>query len=371
MPSFPGYDPSQSYDWNYAHAPDPPAVDVPEFGGAWRFCGLPVESPLGMPAGPLLNGRWVLYYAALGFDVLTYKTVRSVERACYPAPNLLAVDSATLDGGDISQQRIVRAADAMHGSWAVSFGMPSRSPDVWRRDVAETRRRLPGGKALVVSVVATQQPGWGIDELADDYARCARWAVDSGADAVEANFSCPNVDSPDGQLYQDPEAAALVAARLRDALGRCPALVKIGHVVDVVAAKRLLEAVGPHVDGLAMTNCLAARVDAGDGRLAFDGQPRGIAGAATRRAAVAQVVLFRRLAEQRGGRLTIVGVGGAATAADVAEYLVAGADAVQMATAAMLDPTVAIEIRRQWQAEQARAKSLFEAPPSPRAAPDV
>ena len=37
--------------------------------GDWDFCGLPVDSPLGVPAGPLLNGDWCLYYASLGFDV--------------------------------------------------------------------------------------------------------------------------------------------------------------------------------------------------------------------------------------------------------------------------------------------------------------
>ena len=46
-----------------------------------QFCGIPVQSPLGIPAGPLLNSRWLLYYASLGFDVLTYKTVRSSARA--------------------------------------------------------------------------------------------------------------------------------------------------------------------------------------------------------------------------------------------------------------------------------------------------
>jgi hypothetical protein len=46
---------------------------VPDVPGHWTFCGLPVASPLGMPAGPLLNSRWILHYAALGFDVLTYK----------------------------------------------------------------------------------------------------------------------------------------------------------------------------------------------------------------------------------------------------------------------------------------------------------
>jgi hypothetical protein len=67
------YDISRSYDWNYDGAPrELPEVEVAGVGGAWDFCGIGVRSPLGIPAGPLLNSRWIAHYAALGFDVLTY-----------------------------------------------------------------------------------------------------------------------------------------------------------------------------------------------------------------------------------------------------------------------------------------------------------
>ena len=86
MSTFRTYDRTRTYDFNYEHAPDPVDVEVPPVPGKWDFCGLPVDSPLGIPAGPLLNGRWVLYYASLGFDILTYKTVRSGPRPCYSLP---------------------------------------------------------------------------------------------------------------------------------------------------------------------------------------------------------------------------------------------------------------------------------------------
>ena len=98
--SLPRYEPSRTYAWNYEHAPQRPGgLNVPEVGGRWTFCGRVVPSPLGIAAGPLLNGRWVLYYAELGFDVLTYKTTRSAHRECYPLPNLQPVESGTLAGG--------------------------------------------------------------------------------------------------------------------------------------------------------------------------------------------------------------------------------------------------------------------------------
>jgi len=349
MPSLPRYDAAETYDWNYEHAPSPPEVEVPACGGHWEFLGRKVGSPLGIAAGPLLNGRWVRYYAALGFDVLTYKTVRSRERPCYPLPNLVPVRVTTMTGGETS----IPAADAMDRTWAVSFGMPSKPPEVWRDDVAATRRDLADDKLLVVSVVATEQPGWTIDDLADDYALCARWAVESGADAVEANFSCPNVCTSDGQLYQHPREAALCAARVRAAVGAAPFIVKVGHLAGTDEAAALVEALAPYVDALAMTNSVAAPVVGPDGEKLFGGAPRGICGAAILEPSLAQTRLARQVVTGRYLSLgikpaAIIGVGGAFSADDVRRYLVAGAESVHLATAAMLDPAVALRIRASW-----------------------
>lgn len=336
------YDPTRTYAWNYDQRPEPVDVEIPACPGEWTFCGLTVDSPLGVPAGPLLNGAWILYYASLGFDVLTYKTARSAHRECYPPPNLQPVDAQSLAGREAS----VACAQEMTGSWAVSFGMPSKSPDVWRRDVEWTRQHLPKNKVLSVSVVGTVQPGWSLEQLADDYAKCARWAVESGADCIETNFSCPNVSTCDGQLFQQPADAAQVAARVRDAIGDVPYILKLGHVLEEAAATTLLDAVAPYANTLAMTNSVATTVQNADGELLFDGQPRGICGDATRAASIAQTRLFAGLIQRKGLPLTLVGVGGASTAAQVRDYLDAGAESVHIATAAMVDPTVAIRIRR-------------------------
>lgn len=357
--ALPRYDWRQSYDWNYENAPAPlkevrgergerrgrlsPSALSPlpsAFDGS--FCGLPVGSPLGVAAGPLLNGRWILYYASLGFDVLTYKTVRSRHRACYPMPNLQPVEARAVRGG----QNPLLAADEMLGSWAVSFGMPSKAPDLWHADVEATRRALPKNKILSVSVVATPEPAWTPDDLAEDFARCARWAVESGADCVEANFSCPNVASADGQIYQQPEIAGLVAARLRGAVGTKPLLLKIGHVTDAASAAALVRAVAPSANAVVMVNCVSAGVVDAQNRPLFDGQRRGIAGDAIREAALEQVGLFARIIREHQLKLQLVGVGGIASADDVRAHLLAGSHAVQLATAAMLRPDVGQEIRR-------------------------
>ena len=53
---------------------------------------------------------------------------------------------------------------------------------------------------------------------------------------------------------------------------------------------------------------------------------------------------FAEIARQRGYATKIIGVGGISSAAHVEQYLAAGAEAVQLATAPMINPLVAIEI---------------------------
>ena len=338
------YDRHQSYQWNYDHAPAVVELPVEPIAGEWTFCGKPVASPLGMPAGPLLNGRWILYYAALGFDVLTYKTVRSGPRPCYELPNLQPVETGWLRGDETE----VPGCEPMQGSWAVSFGMPSQDPESWRRDIEWTREQLPEQKLLSVSVVATIQEGWTIEDTADDYARCAKWAAESGADCIETNFSCPNVSTADGQLYQVPADAAVVAGRVREAIGELPYVIKIGHMPEPDRARELLGAVSAHVDGIAMTNSVATTVRMPDGEVLFDGQCRGICGRATLEASLEQTRMFAGLVDQAGLGLSLVGVGGASSASDVRAYLDAGAEAVHIATAAMVNPLTAQQVRQDW-----------------------
>ena len=338
---FAKYDITQDYAWNFENAPAPVGDAVPNVGGDWLYCGVRVDSPLGIAAGPLLNGKWLLYYAALGFDILTYKTVRRCERASYGLPNLQPI---AWPSGALPDE--VGTTETMEGSWAVSFGMPSKPPRFWQDDVAATRSCLAKGKFLSVSVVATAEEDWSIHDLAADYAQCGKWAAGSGADGVEANFSCPNVSSVDGQLYLNPIDAGIVAAKIRETIPDTPLLLKIGHIENRETAHALLEAVTPFADALVMVNGLSAKVRRPSGELLFEGHCRGLAGEAIRETALGQLSLFDGLIEEFSFDMRLVGVGGLGRAADVRACLDRGCEAVQFATAAMLDPGLGLAIRR-------------------------
>lgn len=345
------YDINKTWLWNLQNAPrvKPIVADANLGDEAWNWCGIKTSSPLGITAGPLLNSNWLLHYASLGFDVLVYKTVRSVSRDCYDLPNLVPVESKPLSVPGTT----VPTVSSWKDNWAVSFGMPSIDPEVWRRDVEFARQNLPAGKVLVVSVVATQDPTitdpqQSVDQLADDFALCAKWAMDSGAHGVEANFSCPNVATADGQLYQQPATAAIVARAIRQAIGDSPLVLKIGRVLTMQECESLVSHLGPHISGFAMTNSIAAKVRAADGSLLFDGQSRGICGDAIRDASASQIAMFAKQIAMQNLKIDLIGVGGISSAEHVRQYLDAGATSVGMATAAMIDPQAGHRIRSEW-----------------------
>lgn len=95
----PFYNVDLSYEDNYARGPfgefaaalrgDVPAGEAASPAKS-SFFGIPVDLPFGIPAGPLLNERFTTAAFRMGFDIATYKTVRSRawgairSRTCWP-----------------------------------------------------------------------------------------------------------------------------------------------------------------------------------------------------------------------------------------------------------------------------------------------
>src|SRR3989338_9258120 len=95
MLHMPFYDPTRSYEDNYAYGPFGAFADgkkITQNGEPQHsFHGFPVYAPFGIPPGPLLNSRFIKAAFEKGFDVCVYKTVRSNVFPCHPFPNVLAV----------------------------------------------------------------------------------------------------------------------------------------------------------------------------------------------------------------------------------------------------------------------------------------
>lgn len=344
------YREDRSYEWNYDHGPvfDGPWPLVPKTKPK-RFLGLSVNSRLGIPAGLLLNSRWIETYARLGYDLLTYKTVRSSARKCYPKPNWLYIpEPAALAQTGRSLRAVAgRDPDAARVTATVSFGMPSKSPEVWMADVAQARAALGPRQVLIVSVVATPVAGGGERELVGDFADLTAMAREAGAHVVEANLSCPNVCTAEGEIFHDARLSGKVARAMRAAAGRVPVLLKIGYLPERRHLAAVLKAVSGHASGVVMVNGVPRPVLDRAGRAAFgDGRKvAGILGRGIHELCVASVREAVAIRDRQHLDLEIVGVGGVAGAADAARFFDAGAAAVMMGSAPMYDPHLAVRLK--------------------------
>jgi len=300
-----------------------------------------IESPIGIAAGPLPNSRWIEAYARLGYGLLTYSTVSTSARAAFVQPNLVHCGL----GDPTVVTPTPRPLDPTTVTWAVSLGSPCADPAEWRGDVMRAKSKLRPGQVLVVSVKGTIAPGGDREQLAEDYALCARWAADAGADVVEMYLSGPNGSAEQPQpIFEDLPLAAYVADRARRAIGLRPLIVKLGAMRSPRALHDLASRLAPRVDGFVLVGGLRRRVFKPDGAPAFPGEGRGegdIVGADVY--ASCQVQVEELLAWRKAGawNRAVLAVGGLSTTERLRHALAAGADAAMVATAAVVDPLIA------------------------------
>jgi dihydroorotate dehydrogenase (NAD+) catalytic subunit len=304
-----------------------------------------LDSPVGIAAGPLLSSKWIDAYARLGYSLLTYKTVRTAAHAALPHPNLLHCRP----GNPAVVEPAPRPLDPGRVTWAVSIGLPSAEPAEWRADVSRAKSRLRPGQMLIVSVVGTPAPGAPQEQLADDYALCARWAAEAGADAIEVHLSGPNMNAEQQpqMISESPQLSAYIVDTVRRAVGERPVLAKLGATRSPRALHELATRLAPRLDGFVLVNGFRQKVAKPDGAQAFPGEHRDVAtvvGAGVYEQC--HVQLEELLAWRKAGawNRVILSVGGLTTAERVARAIEVGADAAMVATAALVDPLIATRV---------------------------
>ncbi|MGB4780319.1 hypothetical protein [Microbacterium sp.] len=353
----PSYDPALTYEQNYADGPfgafadsvvpaQAPRATTGEGDGA-SFAGVPVRSAFGIPAGPLLNSRYVAAAFAHGFDVCVYKTVRTRAHPCNPFPNVLAVHVY----GDLTPERARRpllADDRFEEPISISnsFGVPSRDPDVWQPDMAAAVAAAGTGGTAQVLVGSFQGTRGGGDAAFEaDHVFAARLVAETGARVLEVNLSCPN-EGVAALLCFDTARVQRILGAIKDEIGDLPLVVKLARFPDDAGLREFVTATAPFVAGYAAINTIPATLIDATGAPALPGREvSGVCGAAIRWAGLE---MTRRLAALRS-RLElsyeIVGVGGVTAVSDVLAYREAGADAVMSATGAMWNPHLAADLR--------------------------
>ena len=149
---------------------------------------------------------------------------------------------------------------------------------------------------------------------------------------IEVNVSCPNVHGGGMSFGTSPEAAAEVTRAVK-AVTTKPIIIKLSpNVTDIVSIAKACEAAG--ADGISLINTLLGmRIDLRTRKPIIANKMGGFSGAAIFPVAVRMVYQVAHAVD-----IPVVGMGGVSTAEDVIEFMMAGATAVEVGAANLVNP---------------------------------
>jgi len=196
-----------------------------------------------------------------------------------------------------------------------------------RRFVDEKLPELRARRATVIVNVCGTTLG--------EYVEVSRILADAdGVAAIELNISCPNIKEGGIQFGCSLNGTFDVVSAVRK-VTTLPVISKLTpNVTDVASFARAAEEAG--ADAVSLVNTfLAMVIDVETRRPKISNVVGGLSGPAIRPIAVRMVYECRQTV-----KIPIIGMGGIADARDVLEFMIAGADAVQIGTANFVDPFI-------------------------------
>ena len=173
----------------------------------------------------------------------------------------------------------------------------------------------------------------------DDYAyTCEKLDREEQVGWLEVNISCPNVHGGGMSFGTDPRAAAEVTRAVK-AVTKKPVIMKLSpNVTDITAIAKACEDAG--ADGISLINTLLGmRIDLRTRRPIIKNTMGGFSGPAIFPVALRMVYQVAHAVS-----IPVVGMGGVSTAEDVIEMMLAGATAVEIGTANLVNPMCCMEI---------------------------
>ena len=188
---------------------------------------------------------------------------------------------------------------------------------------------LPRLAACFNKPVIANVSGFSVDE----YVQCAQ-KLDAQAQVgmIEVNVSCPNVHGGGMSFGTSPDAAAEVTRAVKRVCKK-PVYIKLSpNVTDIAAIAKACEDAG--ADGISLINTLLGmRIDIARKRPVIANKMGGFSGSAIFPVAVRMVYQVYEAV-----KIPIIGMGGVASAEDVLEMMLAGASAVQVGAANLVEP---------------------------------
>ena len=258
-----------------------------------ELCGIPLRTPL-IPASGTLS-REALGEVEGVYGAMLPKTTTPVERAGNPPPRVAETPAGMVNSIGLQNPGVARFLEGLD---AFDLGIP-----------------------IFVSVAG--------DTVAEFAYLCEILAGEDLVSAIELNLSCPNVECGGLAFCAGPASVEDVVAACRAVLPDKPILAKLTNE-GVVENARAAESAG--ADGLTVINTLPAlTIDVQTQKILVRG---GLSGPAIK------PVALRAVYDVSGAvNVPVIGSGGVASGTDVAEFLLAGATAVQVGTTSFVrDP---------------------------------
>jgi dihydroorotate dehydrogenase (NAD+) catalytic subunit len=305
--------------------------------------GKKLNSAFGIAACPLTHGsQSVSVCARLGYDMITYRSVRSIAWKGQVYPHWRYVDiNKQVSVQDLAS--VVTASEqpfsAQEPSMANSFGIQSSSPEIWQSDFEKAKRTLLPGQLLILALMFTPETG---SDIVVDAQTVAGYGKETSADVFEINLAHPN-SGMKSLVYEDIETSVSICRTVKKTLGDRPLIAKVGYYKDQMILKTFLKETKGVLQGISSTNTYGMYVVDGAGQEMFPGRPKaGVSGAAIRTLSMAQaktIVEYKK--ELDLSDFVVIGIGGITKPEHVKAYLDLGVDAAHCAVGAYADPLLA------------------------------
>lgn len=269
---------------------------------AVTLCGVELDNPVIPASGTFGFGQeFTPYYDINILGSLSFKGTTQEARFGNPLP------------------RIAECPDGMLNS----VGLQNPGID---HVIAE---ELPALRKIFHKPIMANISGFSLEEYV---ACCARMDAEEQVDFLEVNISCPNVRHGGMAFGTSPEAAAEITRAVK-AVTKKPVIMKLSpNVADITEIARACEDAG--ADGLSLINTLLGmRIDLARRRPVLANVMGGYSGPGV------FPVALRMVYQVTGAvKIPVVGMGGVSSARDVIEMMMAGATAVEVGAANLVDP---------------------------------
>ena len=273
-----------------------------------NLCGIELDNPVIPASGTFGYGyEFAELYDINCLGTFSFKGTTREPRFGNPTPRIAECEAGMINAVGLQNPGVDRVIDTELPRLATCFSKPvmANVSGFSVEDYAYTCERLDG----------CPQVGW-----------------------LEVNVSCPNVHGGGMSFGTSPEAAAEVTRAVR-AVTKKPLIIKLSpNVTDIVSIAKACEDAG--ADGISLINTmLGMRIDLNKKKPIIANKMGGFSGPA-----IFPVALRMVYQVSSAVKIPVVGMGGVSSAEDVIEMMLAGATAVEVGAANLVDPYASYNI---------------------------